>query len=230
MIYYIDSADLAVVKEANQSYPIAGITMNPTIVMKDLKEEKIPFFQLTSQIRAIIGEEKEMHVQVVSTTAEEMIREARCLRENISGTLYVKIPACKAGYEAIQTLKEEGIATTATAIIDVNQAVLAARAGASYAAIYVNRVSNISADGDKVLADTVAVFKQNQFEAKVLGASFKNALQVERAAVNGVYGSAIGYDVFEACANHMLTDASIQQFKKDWESVYGVGKSICDCD
>lgn len=228
MIYYIDSADLSVVKEANQAYPIAGITMNPTIVMKDLKGEKVPFFELTHQIREIIGEEKELHVQVVSTTFEGMIKEARHLKENISGNLYVKIPACKSGYEAIKALTEEGIATTATAIIDVNQAILAARAGASYVAIYVNRVSNISADGDKVLADTVKVFKANQFEAKVLGASFKNALQVERAAVNGAYGSAIGYDVFEACANHILTDSSIEQFKQDWESLYGPDASICD--
>lgn len=228
MIYYIDSADLSVVKEANKVYPIAGITMNPTIVMKDLKGQKTPFFDLIQQIREVIGDEKELHVQVVSTTAEGMIKEARYLREKISGNFYVKIPACKAGYEAIKVLTEEGIAITATAIIDVNQAVLAARSGASYVAIYVNRVSNISADGDKVLADTVKVFKENNFDAKVLGASYKNALQVEKAAVNGVYGSAIGYDVFEACANHILTDSSVEQFKKDWEQVYGSDISICD--
>lgn len=229
MIYYIDSADIDVVKEANRVYPIAGITMNPTIVMKDLQGEKVPFFDLIHQIREIIGDEKELHVQVVSTTTEGMIKEARHLREKITGNLFVKIPACKAGYEAIKTLTAEGIAITATAIIDVNQAVLAAQSGASYVAIYVNRVSNISADGDKVLADTVKIFKENNFEAKVLGASYKNALQVEKAAVNGVYGSAIGYDVFEACANHILTDSSVEQFKKDWESLYGVDRSICDC-
>ncbi|MGX7197995.1 transaldolase family protein [Enterococcus olivae] len=229
MIYYVDSADLTVVEEANQVYPIAGITMNPTIVMKDLKGEKIPFFELTSNIREVIGDEKELHVQVVATTTEGMIADAKALRKNISGNLYVKIPACKEGYIAIAALKEEGIATTATAIIDVNQAILSAKAGASYVAIYVNRVSNISADGDKVLADTAKVFKEHGLEAKVLGASFKNALQVERAAVNGVYGVAVGYDVFEACATHMLTDSSVDQFLKDWESVYGAGVTIADC-
>lgn len=92
-----------------------------------------------------------------------------------------------------------------------------------------NTIENVTkADGDKILADTVKVFKENNFDAKVLGASYKNALQVEKAAVNGVYGSAIVYDVFEACANHILTDSSVEQFKKDWEQVYGSEISICD--
>lgn len=228
MIYYLDSANLALIKEANRIYPIAGITMNPTIVMKDLQEEPIPFFELTDKIRDIIGEEKELHVQVVSDTVQGMIDEAKCLKANISGNFFVKIPASKAGYEAIAALKKEGIETTATAIIDVNQAILAARAGASYVAIYVNRVSNISADGDKVLADTAKVFKENNLDAKVLGASFKNVLQVEKAAVNSVHGVAVGYDILEASANHVLTDLSVDQFKKDWETIYGEGVSICD--
>lgn len=228
MIYYVDTADVKVVEEANEAYPIAGVTMNPTIIMKDLKGENVPFFEVATKVRQIIGDEKELHIQVVATTAEGMIKDAEALREKISGNLYVKIPACKEGYIAMAALKEKGIATTATAIIDVNQAILSARAGASYVAIYVNRISNISADGDKVLADTAKIFKEQQLDAGVLGASFKNALQVEKAALNGAHGAAIGYDVFEACASHILTETSVEQFKKDWESVYGSGISISD--
>ncbi|MGM0239928.1 transaldolase family protein [Enterococcus sp. AZ103] len=226
MIYYIDAADVEVVKEAASTYPIAGVTMNPTIVKNDLKNKKVPFFELTTQITKLIGEEKEFHIQVVATKAEDMVKEAQALRKNIKGNLYVKIPATTAGYQAMMALKELGIKTTATAIIDVNQALLAANAGASYVAIYVNRVSNISADGDQVVLNTVKAFRQNNLTTKVLGASFKNALQVEKAAVNGAYGVAVGYDVFKASATHPLTDSSVEQFKLDWESVYGEGNKI----
>lgn len=154
------------------------------------------------------------------------MREAKYLREKISGNLFVKVPAFPEGYKAIRLLKEEGINTTATAVINANQALLSARAGASFVAPYVNRIDNLSSDGSKVVEDIVKMLEKHQLETKVIGASFKNAQQVHNTALAGAYGVAVGYDILESCANHILTEKSIEQFQKDWESVYGKGTSI----
>lgn len=226
MKYYIDTADLVSVKEAFDLFPLEGVTMNPTIAMMDLKGKNIDFFGRVKEICAFIGEEKEFHIQAVGETTEDMIKDAQALRENVSGNLFVKIPACPEGYKAMRLLTEQGIQITATAIIDLNQAMMSAASGAKYVAPYVNRISNIAGDGDKVLSDIVIALRHSNYDTKVIGASFKNTFQVEKAAIAGASGAAIGYDVLKACGEHLLTTKSIKQFTKDWEATFGEGKLI----
>lgn len=226
MKYYVDTADLATVKEAYDFFPLAGVTMNPTIAMMDLKGKKITFFDRAKEVRALIGEEPEFHIQAVGEQAIDMIKDGERLRQEISGNLFVKIPACSEGYKAMRALTEKGIQVTATAIIGLNQAMMSAASGAKYVAPYVNRISNIASDGDAVLKNIVTALKLSEYDTKVIGASFKSALQVEKSAIAGAYGAAIGYDVLKACGDHLLTEKSIKQFTKDWEATFGVGNLI----
>ncbi len=226
MNYYVDTADFEIVKEAFDLYPVKGVTMNPTIAMADLKGKNIDFFEQTKQIRKFIGKDTVFHIQVIGETTEDMIKDAEKLKEEIGGNLFVKIPACPQGYRAMRQLTNQGFQITATAIIDVNQALLAAASGAKVVAPYVNRISNISGDGDKVLCDIVKALAHSEYDTKVIGASFKSSLQVEKAAIAGAYGVALGYDVLKSCATHVLTETSVTQFTKDWESTFGEGKQM----
>lgn len=226
MKYYVDTADFNTVKEAFEFFPLEGVTMNPTIAMMDLKGKNIDFFDRAKEVRTFIGDDKEFHIQVVGENAEDMVKDAERLKKEISGNLFVKVPACSEGYKAMRALTSKGIQVTATAIIDLNQALMSAASGAKYVAPYVNRISNISADGDKVLRDIVTALNHSNYDTKVIGASFKSTLQVEKAAVAGSYGAAIGYDVLKACGDHILTEKSIKQFTKDWEATFGEGNLI----
>lgn len=226
MNYYVDTADFKTVKEAFDLYPVTGVTMNPTIAMADLKGKNIDFFERTKQIREFIGKDTVFHIQVIGETTEDMLKDAERLKEEVGGNLFVKIPACPEGYRAMRKLTKQGFQITATAIIDVNQALMSAASGAKVVAPYVNRISNISGDGDKVLSDIVKALAHSEYETKVVGASFKSSLQVEKAAVAGAYGVALGYDVLKACGSHILTEASVTQFTKDWEATYGEGKQM----
>ncbi|MEO1772214.1 transaldolase family protein [Candidatus Enterococcus ferrettii] len=226
MKYYVDTADLATVKEAFNYFPLNGVTMNPTIAMMDLKGKNIDFFEHAKEVRSLIGEEREFHIQVVGEQASEMIKDGERLSQEISGNLFVKIPACSEGYKAMRTLTEKGIQVTATAIIDLNQAMMSAASGAKYVAPYVNRISNIASDGDKVLKNIVTALQLSEYDTRVVGASFKNALQVEKSAIAGAYGAALGYDVLKACGDHLLTEKSIKQFTLDWEATFGEGSLI----
>lgn len=228
MNYYIDTADFETVKQAYEFLPVAGVTMNPTIIKNDLKGKNVDFFDRTRQIRDFIGEQTPFHIQVIGETFEDMLKDAERLQNEVGGNLFVKIPACPVGYKAMRELTERGIQITATAIIDVNQALLSAASGAKVVAPYVNRISNISGDGDQVLADIVKAFAFSDYETQVIGASFKSALQVEKAAIAGASGVALGFDVLQACANHVLTETSVAQFTKDWEATYGEGTLMCD--
>lgn len=217
MLLLIDSANMQNITRIQDLYPIDGVTTNPTIIAK----EKKPFYPLLKEIRSIIGEEKMLHVQVVSNTAFEMVEEATCLMDRIGGNLYVKIPVIPEGIKAIKMLKETGIKTLATAIYTPLQAVVAAKAGAEFVAPYVNRIDNISANGVQVVSEIVEMFKKHHLDCKVLAASFKNVLQVQGACLAGAEGITADAEIIDALQSHILTDRSVEQFIKDWTSFYG---------
>ena len=161
MIYILDTADLAAIKHCNEFYPLAGVTTNPSIIAK----ANTDFFKLVKEIRAIIGEDKMLHVQATAKTAEGIIEEAKLLKKELAGEFYIKIPISEEGLKATMELKKLGIGVTMTAIFTPTQALMAAVAGASFVAPYVNRLDNIIGDGTSVVAEIV-----NQFELSVLTA------------------------------------------------------------
>ncbi len=223
MIYILDTADIDAIKHCNEFYPLAGVTTNPSIISK----ENTDFWKLVKEIRSIIGEEKMLHVQTVQTKAEKIVEEAKLLKKELGGELFVKIPIGEEGLKATMELKKLGISVTMTAIFTPAQALIAAKAGASYVAPYVNRLDNIIGDGTEVVAQIVELLENYDLDCKVLAASFKNAEQVHKCALYGCHSVTVSADIMKTLISHPMTDAAIGGFEKDWKRVYG-DKTILD--
>jgi fructose-6-phosphate aldolase 2 len=217
MIYILDTADLAAIKHCNEFYPISGVTTNPSIIAK----AKTDFWPLVEKIRAIIGPDKMLHVQTTETKAEAIVEEAKLLQERLGGDFYVKIPIGEEGLKATMMLKKIGIKVTMTAIFTPAQALMAAMAGASFVAPYVNRLDNILGDGCEVVAEIVNQLENYGSDCKVLAASFKNAEQVHKCASYGCHSVTVTDDIMKLLISHPMTDAAIAGFERDWKGVYG---------
>ncbi len=223
MIYILDTADIEAIKHCNEFYPLAGVTTNPSIISK----ENTGFWKLVKEIRSIIGEEKMLHVQTVQTKADKIVEEAKLLKKELGGELFVKIPIGEEGLKATMELKKLGIGVTMTAIFTPAQALIAAKAGASFVAPYVNRLDNIIGDGTEVVAQIVELLENYDLDCKVLAASFKNAEQVHKCALYGCHSVTVSADIMKTLISHPMTDAAIDGFEKDWKRVYG-DKTILD--
>ncbi len=217
MLYIIDTANVEDIRRLVEFYPIDGVTTNPTIISR----ENADFLGLIREIRDIIGEKRMFHIQVTGKTADEMIHEARKLREFVGGNFYVKIPICEEGLKATMKLKEEGFNITMTAIFTQQQALIAAKAGADFVAPYVNRLDNIVSDGVNVVTEIVEMFEKQKINCRVLAASFKTVEQIHKIAMVGCQAVTISSDLFSTLMYHPMTNKAIYDFGKDWESVYG---------
>lgn len=217
MIYMLDTANIEEIKKAINLYPIQAVTTNPSIIAKENRD----FFEILKEIREVVGNDVTIHVQVIGKTAEEMISEARKIRKNVAGSLYIKIPATTQGIKAIRILSAENFNLTATAIITPQQALMAATAGAEFLAPYVNRIDNICGDGVKVIEDIVRLIEVTGNEkAKVVGASFKSVNQVHQTILAGAKAITVNLDILEKLVYHPLTEISIENFILDWEKAY----------
>ena len=223
MLYILDTADLDAIRHCVEYYPLAGVTTNPSIISK----AKTDFWALVKEIRAIIGEDRMLHVQTTQKKAEKIVEEAKLLQKELKGDFYVKIPINEEGLKATMELSKIGIKVTMTAIFTPQQALIAAKAGASFVAPYVNRLDNIIGDGSEVVAEIVELFDLYGFDCKVLAASFKNAEQVHKCALSGCHSITVSADILANILSHPMTDAAIAGFDKDWKSVYG-DKTILD--
>ncbi len=217
MLYILDTADLAAIKHANEFYPLAGVTTNPSIIAK----EKTDFFKHIQAIRDIIGPDKLLCVQTLGKTAEEIVRDGELLKEAVGGSFYLKVPIGEAGLKATPILKAKGIGVLMTAIFTPAQALISAKAGADFVAPYVNRLDNIVGDGCAVVAEIVNQFDMFGMDCRVLAASFKNVEQVNKCASVGCHSVTVSLDILQGIISHPMTDAAIAGFDKDWAGVYG---------
>ncbi|GIM27726.1 transaldolase [Clostridium polyendosporum] len=217
MIYMLDTANLAAIKKAYDLYPLSGVTTNPTIISKENKG----FIEILQDIRNIIGEDIMLHAQVLGTTAEEMIEEAKYLKEKIGKNIYVKVPVTQQGIKAIKILKKQDFKITATAIFTAQQALMAGVSGADFVAPYVNRIDNISGNGVEVVKNIIDQIKVYNLDTKVLAASFKNVQQVHEVSKIGVHSITVNPEIMDKMLEHPLTDWSVNEFIKDWKKVYG---------
>ena len=217
MQYLLDTANVEDIRKAYESYPIDGVTTNPTIISR----EKTDYVTLLRQIREILGKDGMFHIQTTKVDTENIVKEAIALKDFINGNLFIKIPTFEPGLKAIKILKKMGFKITATAIFTQQQALIAARAGADYVAPYVNRLDNISSDGVGVVADITNLIRNFNLEAKVLAASFKNVEQVHRISMVGAHAVTVQPDLLTSMIYHPLTDAAIIDFAKDWRNRYG---------
>lgn len=217
MLYILDTADLDAIKHCNEFYPLDGVTTNPSIIAS----ENTDFWELVKEIRNIIGEDKMLHVQTSQTVAEKIVEEAKLLVNELGKNTLVKIPICEEGLKATKMLKKLGIGVTMTAIFTPAQALMSAKAGASFVAPYVNRLDNILGDGTEVVAQIVQQFKNYNLDCQVLAASFKNIEVVHKCALAGCHSVTVTLDIFKQLISHPMTDAAVKGFEKDWKAVYG---------
>ena len=222
----IDDANVAKIKHIYQYYAIDGVTTNPSILAKSGKEP----YSVLKEIRDLIGKDAELHAQVISRTAEGMIEEAHKMVEILGKNTYIKIPTIPEGLKAMKALSREGIKITATAIYTPMQAYLAAKAGADYAAPYVNRIDNLGADGiasTKMIQD---IFDNNGFKTQILAASFKNSNQVQDLCTYGVGAATVAPDVIEGLIKNACVTSAVEAFIEDFEGLCGAGKTMLNCN
>jgi fructose-6-phosphate aldolase 2 len=224
MLYLLDTADVAAIRRLVEFYPIAGVTTNPTLVAR----AKRPFLELIEDIRAAIGPQAMLHVQVTATDAETMVKEAQRLGQIVGAGFHAKVPLTAEGLKAIRLMAGEGIPVTATAVITPQQAVLAARAGAAFVAPYVNRIEMIGGDGVGVVAGIAQLFARFSLSTRLLTASFKTVRQVEAVALAGAHSATVAPELLEQIILHPLTDAGIAGFAADWAEAYGAGRTVLD--
>lgn len=221
----IDDAHIDQIKKIYELYPVDGVTTNPTILAKSGKQP----YEVLKEIRAFIGEDAELHVQAVAKTAEGMIEDARRIVKELGKNTYVKIPSVPEGFKAIMALRKEGILTTATAIYTPMQAFLAAKAGACYAAPYINRIDNMGYNGVQIAQRIHDIFKNNGLKTAVLAASFKNSQQLLELCEYGIGASTVSPDVIDVLVKNQAITAAIDDFTADFEKLVGPGKTMSNC-
>lgn len=213
----LDTANLDDIRYFNTYYPIEGVTTNPTILSK---EGGNPVEQLKA-IRKIIGDDKELHVQVTETDFDMIIEEAKLLVDTLGINTFVKIPVTDVGLRATKFLSDRNIGVTVTAVLTAAQAMLASNAGASYVAPYISRSENLCADGVGTVADIAKIFEVSGSDTQILAASFKTAKEVLDVAVEGCHSATIGSSIMRMLLSHTTTDTSILGFEKDWKDTFG---------
>ena len=212
MKIFIDTANLEHIREVNSWGILDGVTTNPTLVSKEGKG----FEGIIKEICSIV--DGDISAEAVSMDAEGMVKEARELSK-IHKNVVVKIPMTAEGLKAVKTLSGEGIRTNVTLVFSPNQALLAAKAGATYVSPFVGRLDDINHTGMDLVRDIVDIFDTHGFDTQVIAASIRHPLHVTEAALAGAHVATIPYDVLKKMLKHNLTDAGIERFLKDWEKV-----------
>jgi transaldolase len=214
MKFFIDSADIAEIKEAASMGIIDGVTTNPSLVARTGRRFRDTLMEICDVVRGPVSAE------VLSTTADAMMKEARelsALRPNI----VVKIPLIPDGLKAVRICSEEGIRTNVTLCFSATQALLAAKAGASYISPFVGRLDDVSADGMAVVADILEIYENYGLDTQVLVASVRHPVHVLEAAKLGAHVATCPLSVLLQLTRHPLTDAGLARFIADWEKVPG---------
>ncbi len=213
----LDTANLKDIRYFNTNYPIVGVTTNPTILAKEGGD----VVALLREIRDIIGDDKELHIQVTETEYEKIVEEAKAIVDVFGKNTFVKIPVTDVGLRATKTLTDMGIGVTVTAVLTAAQAMLASNAGATYVAPYISRSENLCADGIGTVEDISQIFDIAGTDTQILAASFKTAKEVLDVAVVGCHAATIGASIMRMLISHTTTDTSISGFAKDWKKAFG---------
>ena len=212
MRLFIDSANVEEIREVNDWGVISGVTTNPSLIAKEGRN----FFQVVQEICSIV--DGPISAEVVSIKAQDMLPEAEALAE-IHPNIIIKVPMTEEGLKAVNLLSKKGLKTNVTLVFSANQALLAARAGASYVSPFVGRIDDVGQDGIQVVAETVQVFAQHGLDTEVISASIRHPLHVLDSAKVGSDIATVPYGVLKKMVRHPLTDVGIASFLKDWETV-----------
>lgn len=212
MKFFIDTANLSEIKKAWDAGIIDGVTTNPSLISKENRDP----FELLREICEIVN--GPVSAEAVSLRAEEMIAEAEVLSK-IHPNIVVKIPMTEEGLKAVKKLSAKRIKTNVTLVFSPSQALLAAKAGATYVSPFVGRMDDISHLGMNIVSEILEIYDNYMFNTEVIVASIRNPLHVVEAAKMGAHIATIPYAVIQQLIRHPLTDIGIERFLKDWEKV-----------
>jgi len=215
MKFFIDTANLDEIKSAQAMGILDGVTTNPSLIAR----EKRPFNALISEICALV--DGPVSAEVTSTDAKGMLSEARQLAK-IADNIVVKIPIIKNGLSVIKQLSNDGIKTNVTLCFSPSQALIAAKAGASYISPFVGRLDDISTSGMQLIEQIVSIYNNYGYETEVLVASVRHPLHVVEAALLGADVVTMPLNVIDKLLDHPLTEIGLKKFLSDWEKVKNI--------
>ncbi len=210
MKFFIDSADVNEIKQANERGWVDGVTTNPTLIAKSGRS----FEEVIKEICKITT--GPVSAEVISLKADEMIKEGIALAK-WANNVVVKIPMCEDGMIAVKRLTAEGIKTNVTLVFSVMQALLAAKAGASMVSPFVGRLDDIGTDGMVMVSEVIQVYRNYDFATEVLVASVRSPMHIQHAATMGADIATIPFKVMQQMTGHPLTTKGIEMFLSDWD-------------
>ena len=214
MKFFIDTANVEDIRKANDMGIICGVTTNPSLIAKEGRD----FNEVIKEITTIVDGPISGEVKATTVDAEGMIREGREIAA-IHPNMVVKIPMTVEGLKAVKVLSSEGIKTNVTLIFTANQALLAARAGATYVSPFLGRLDDISTTGVNLIRDIVTIFKNYALDTEIICASVRNPIHVTDCALAGADIATVPYSVIEQMTKHPLTDQGIEKFQRDYKAV-----------
>lgn len=212
MEFFIDTADITQIKKYYSLGVVDGVTTNPTLIAKSGRKFDEVIREITEVVKGPIS------VEAVSATADELVAEAKKLTE-FGEQIVVKIPMTAEGLKAVKQLNNMGIKTNVTLVFSANQALLAAKAGATYVSVFVGRLDDRGNEGMDVIQEVMDILDNYDLDCKLIVASIRHPRHVTEAAMMGAHVSTIPPDIIEKMLSHPLTDEGLRIFAKDWEKV-----------
>ena len=216
MKFFVDTANVEEIRKANDMGIICGVTTNPSLIAKEGRD----FNQVIAEIASIVDGPISGEVKATTTDAEGMIKEGREIAA-IHPNMVVKIPMTVEGLKAVKVLHAEGIKTNVTLIFSAAQALLAARAGATYVSPFLGRLDDISMPGIDLINEITEIFMMHDIQTEIIAASIRNPIHVIDCAKAGADIATVPYKVLEQMTRHPLTDQSIAKFQADYKAVFG---------
>lgn len=216
MKFFVDTAKVEDIRKANDMGVICGVTTNPSLIAKEGRD----FEEVIREITTIVDGPISGEVKATTVDAEDMIKEGRAIAA-IHPNMVVKIPMTVEGLKAVKVLSKEGIKTNVTLIFSANQALLAARAGATYVSPFLGRLDDISENGADLIRTIAEMFSVAGIETEIIAASVRHPIHVMECALAGADIATVPYAVIEQMTKHPLTDAGILKFQADYKAVFG---------
>ncbi|HOK55479.1 MAG TPA: fructose-6-phosphate aldolase [Armatimonadota bacterium] len=212
MKFFVDTANVASIREAYSWGIVDGVTTNPTLVAKEGRDFKETILEICNIVNGPVSAE------VVSLDTEGMVKEALEISD-WHPNIVIKIPMTKDGMAAVRRLTKEGIKTNVTLVFSASQALIAAKAGATYISVFVGRLDDAGHNGLDVVFDTVQMIDNYDFDSEVIVASVRHPLHVVKSAQMGAHIATVPFPVLDSMFKHPMTDIGIERFLKDWEKV-----------
>jgi len=213
MKIFIDTANLKHIKKASSWGIIDGVTTNPSLIAKETGQK---FETIIEKICKIVP--GPVSAEVISLNAKGMIKEARTLSK-IAKNVVIKIPMTQEGLKAVGVLQKEKINCNVTLVFSANQALLAAKVGASFVSPFIGRIDDIGHNGIKVIEETMQIYKAYGFKSQIIAASIRHPKHVKESAKLGCHIATVPYDILNKMYTHCKTDQGLEKFLKDWEEV-----------